>query len=188
MRVAELTVAMARADTFQKLQASPNKLSADQVAVLAAGGGGGRGGGGRGAGGVDGGAGSGCTHHDFPAWHTGPGKCADGDDGEPDIDDAVAHSGAHRYHGGCIRRAAKTMPELRSKADAMSAAAEAGFAQRTTAVRCLREGSGESANKLDDEQLASLVVWGGDYPQANGLEAGFCRTISNDHRGYVSLL
>ncbi len=54
VKTAELTVATARADAFKNFQASPNKLSADQVAVLAAGGGGGRG---RGAGGGCGGDG-----------------------------------------------------------------------------------------------------------------------------------
>jgi hypothetical protein len=49
LRIAELAVAMARADAFAKLQASPNKLNAEQVTALinmGAGGGGARGGGG----------------------------------------------------------------------------------------------------------------------------------------------
>jgi hypothetical protein len=49
VKAAELALATARADAFQKLQASPNKLSVDQVAVFASTGGGR--GGGRGAGG-----------------------------------------------------------------------------------------------------------------------------------------
>jgi len=50
VKAAELKVAAARADAFQKLQASPNKLNADQVAIFASTGGV-RGGAGRGAGG-----------------------------------------------------------------------------------------------------------------------------------------
>jgi hypothetical protein len=62
LRAAELALAMARADAFSKLQAGPDRLTAEQVtaliATIQAGGAGGRGGGGRGpAVGADSGAG-----------------------------------------------------------------------------------------------------------------------------------
>jgi hypothetical protein len=57
VRVAELALATKRAEEFAKLQASPNKLSPEQVTALIAAGGN-AGGGGRGAGGPAGGAGA----------------------------------------------------------------------------------------------------------------------------------
>ena len=57
LQAAELALATKRADEFAKIQASPNKLSAEQVTALVASGGnlqgGGRGGGGRGRGGTE---------------------------------------------------------------------------------------------------------------------------------------
>jgi hypothetical protein len=70
---------------------------------------------------------------------------------------------------------------IKAKADAIAAAELALANARADAFAKVQA----SANKLDDEQLASLVVWGGDYPQANGLEAE--PYDFNDHRGYISL-
>ena len=70
---------------------------------------------------------------------------------------------------------------IQAKADVVAAAELALANARADAFAKVQA----SANKLDDEQLASLVVWGGDYPQANGLEAE--PYDFNDHRGYVSL-
>jgi len=175
VKAAELTVATARADAFQKLQASPNKLSADQVAVLAAGGGGGRGGG-RGAGGGRGGARSTTFPHATPA--------------QANVLMAMTANLTSMTQALTAARTALTAAAyaqprndagIKAKADAIAAAELALANARADAFAKVQA----SANKLDDEQLASLVVWGGDYPQANGLEAE--PYDFNDHRGYISL-
>ena len=177
VRAAELALATARADAFQKLQASPNKLSSDQVAVLVAGGG--RGGGGRGAGGGATGRG-GARTTTFP--HATPDQA--------NALMAITHGLTSATQSLTAARAALTaaayaVPRndagIRSKADDVASAEAAVAVLRSNAFAKVQA----SANKLDDEQLASLVVWGGDYPQANGLEAE--PYDFNDHRGYVSL-
>lgn len=77
LRAAELALATKRAEEFAKLQAGPNKLSADQVAALIAAGGnpagGGRGGGGGGGAGGRGGRGAAPAGGAPPARGAGPG-------------------------------------------------------------------------------------------------------------------
>lgn len=178
LKAAELTGAAARADAFHKLQASPNKLSADQVAVLAAGGGGGRGGG-RGAG--PGAAGSG-----GPRTMTFPHATPD----QANVLMAMTANLTSMNQTLAAARAALTAAAyaeprndagMKAKADAIAVAELALANARGDAFAKVQA----SGNKLDAEQLASLVVWGGDYPQANGLEAE--PYDFNDHRGYVSL-
>jgi hypothetical protein len=175
VKAAELTVANARADAFRKLQASSNKLSADQVAMLAAGGGRG----GRGAGGGAAGR-SGARTMTLP--HATPAQA--------NVLMAMTANLAPMAQALTAARTALTAAAyaeprndagMKAKADAI-AAAEMALANARAAAFAKVQASG---NKLDDEQLASLVVWGGDYPQANGLEAE--PYDFNDHRGYVSL-
>jgi hypothetical protein len=178
VKAAELTVATARADAFQKLQASPNKLSADQVAVLAAGGGGGRGGG-RGAGGGAAGRG-GARSTTFP--HATPAQANMLMAMTANLRTMTQALTAART---ALTAAAYAQPRndagIKVAADAIAAAELALANARADAFAKVQV----TANKLDDEQLASLVVWGGDYPQANGLEAEPYNF--NDHRGYISL-
>lgn len=173
VKAAELTLAAARADAFQKLQTSPNKLSTSQVAVLTAGGGrGGRGGGAAGRGGA--------RTTTFP--HATPAQA--------EVLMAMTTNLTPLVRALTEARAALTAASyaeprndagIRAKADAIAAAELALANARADAFAKVQA----SANKLDNEQLASLVVWGGDYPQANGLEAE--PYDFNDHRGYVSL-
>ncbi len=179
VQAAELAVATARADAFQKLQASGNKLSADQVAVLAAGGGGGRGGG-RGAGG-GGAAGRGAARTTtFP--HATP---AQANVLMAMTANLTAMTQALTAARTALTAAAYAEPRndagVKAKAAAIAAAELALANARSDAFAKVQA----SANKLDAEQVASLVVWGGDYPQANGLEAE--PYDFNDHRGYLSL-
>jgi hypothetical protein len=180
VKSAELALAAARADAFQKLQASSNKLSADQITVFVATGGGGGRGGGRGAGGGAAGRGGGGRGVTFP--HATPAQAT--------VLMAMTANLSGLAQALTDARAAITTASLatprndaavKSKADAIATAELALANARADAFAKVQA----SANKLDDEQLASLVVWGGNYPQANGLEAE--PYDFNDHWGYVSL-
>jgi hypothetical protein len=178
VKAAELALAKARADGFQKLQASSNKLSAEQVTVFASTGGGGRGGG-RGAGGGAAGRG-GARSTTFP--HATPAQANVLMAMTANLTPMAQALTAART---ALTTAAYAQPRndaaIQAKTDVVAAAELALANARADAFAKVQA----SANKLDDEQLASLVVWGGDYPQANGLEAE--PYDFNDHRGYVSL-
>jgi hypothetical protein len=186
VKAAELALATARADAFQKLQASPNKLAPDQVAALAAGAGGGRGGGGgRGAAGggaaAGGAAGRGGTARTtFP--HATP---AQANVLMAMTANLTAQTQALTQARNAVTAAAYAEPRndaaIKSKVDSVGAAELALAVARADAFAQVEA----SANKLDDEQLADLITRGGNYPQDNGLEAE--PYDFNDHRGYISL-
>lgn len=177
VRAAEQALAIARADAFQKLQSSPNKLAPDQVAALAANGGGAGRGGGRGAAGRGGGGGRATT---FP--HATP---AQANVLMAMTANLTAQTQALTAARNAVTAAAYAEPRndaaINSKIDAV-VAAELVLANARADDFARVEAS---ANKLDDEQLAALVIRGGNYPQDNGLEAE--PYDFNDHRGYISL-
>ena len=177
VQAAEISLASARATAFAKLQASPNKLAADQVPALATNAGGaGRGGGGAAGRGAGGGARGGTT---FPHATAKQAKVLLA------MTAALAtQTQALNDARAAVAAAAYSEPAnaaIKAKIDAVGAAETALASARADAFAKIQA----SADKLDAEQLAYLVAGNGNYPQTNGLEGE--PYDFNDHRGYVSL-
>ena len=176
IEAAELALALARADAFVKLQASPAKLAPNQVAALIAAGGVFRG---AQAGGNGGAAGSG-GHGTIPGIR------------EPQVTaltklstDTIPLSRALSTARTALAAAALAEPReeasIREKALAVGAA-ELAFARARAAAFARIQGSGD---KLAPDQIAVFVSMGGTF-------AGLAFTQPDpmnfaDHEGYVSL-
>lgn len=187
VKAAELALAIARADAFAKIQASPNKLAPDQVAALAAsGGGGGRGGAGRGAG--RGGAVTPATTS------TGtPG----GSPSMPHVTSAQAGTLTQMTSGltqlaqaltaarTAVAAAAFSDPRndaaIRLKVEAVAAAELTLASARAGALAKMQA----TPEKLDAEQIAWLVAAGGNFGAGGFTEPEPYNF--NDHHGYVPL-
>ena len=199
VKAAEQALATARADGLAKLQASANKLAADQIAALAANGGGG--GGGRGGGGAGGGRGAaGASGGGRGAGGAAAGRGGGGGGRGMTFPHATAAQAkvlmamtadltsltqSLTEARTAVVTASLSVPAnaatVKAKVDAVGAAELVLANARADAFGKIQA----SANKLDDEQLARLVTDNGNYPQANGLEGE--PYDFNDHRGYVSL-
>jgi hypothetical protein len=196
VKAAELAEANARADAFAKIQASPNKLAANQLAALVANGGvaggrggGGRGGGGRGAAGASGRGG-------------GAGRGGGGAGGRAQVGATTIPHSTSAQANALLAMANEAMPLTQALTEARSAlvvaaltspatikakvdavgVAELNLANaRATAIAKLQA----SANKLDSAQLTALVAMGGNFGAG-----GFSQPEPmdfQDHRGYISL-
>ncbi len=179
VKVAELAVAKARADAFAKIQASSNRLAADQVTALSSGAGAGRGGAGAVAGGGRG-AGGGGRGMTFPHATPAQAKVLMAMTAELTT---LAQSLTDARNA--VTAAAYAQPRsdgrINSAADAVAAAELALASARATTFARIQA----SPDKLDAEQLTTLVAGNGNYPQANGLEGE--PYDFNDHRGYIPL-
>lgn len=170
LKSAEIALANARADEFAKIQASPNKLSPDQVTALAAfGGGRGGRGGGRGA-------------TNAP---TGPD--INGDQGRAILamNDSLTTLTQNLQAARTALTAAsfadlKDSAAIESKADAVSTAELALARARAAAFGRIQA----SQNKLDSDQTAALIAVGGTI---GGFGSRGTLEDFDYHKGYVSL-
>lgn len=174
IRAAETELAIARADAFAQLQASPAKLTSDQVTALAAmgGAGGGRGGGGRGGGG---GRASSMPHVTSKQANTliqMTGSFAA---------QTQALTAARAEVNGAALAVPRNDAAIKAKVDAVVAAELALANARADALSKLQA----TPDKLDTEQLAWLVSAGGSFGQGGFTEPEPYNF--DDHRGYVSL-
>jgi hypothetical protein len=171
IRAAELELANARADAFAKLQASPNKLAAEQVAALAgAGGPAGRGGGG----------GRGTYRTSMP--HVTARQAIGLTEMTSrllSLSQALNAARAEAISSALVvpRNDAAT----RAKVDAVAAAELAYANARADALTRFQT----TPDKLDAEQLAWLVAGGGSYGGTGFTEPEPMNF--NDHRGYIPL-
>jgi hypothetical protein len=170
LRSAELALANARADAFAKLQASPHKLEAGQIAAVAASfGAGGRGGG-------TGGAARTSMPHVTAKQAIALTEMTSG---------LTAQSQTLTAIRAGVIQAALTLPRndaaIRAKVDDVAAAELALANARADALAKIQS----TPDKLDAEQLAWLVAGGGSYGQGGFTEPEPMNF--NDHRGYVTL-
>ena len=164
---AEFALASARTAAFEKLQASGNKLSAEQIAALAALPAGGFGRGGRGATAVP---------------HTTP---AQGDALYAVTKSTTALSRAVDNARAELAKASLTLSanpaNLRQGADAVAKAELALAKARADGFSAIQA----SANRIDNEQIAAVAAMGGAFGVG-----GFSEPEPmdfKDHRGYISL-
>ena len=170
VRSAELALANARADSFAKLQASSDKLTAAQIAAVAASfGTAGRGGGGGG-----------------PARTSMPHVTAKQAIALTEMTSSLTpQSQALTAARGEAIHSALALPRndaaIRAKVDDVAAAELALANARADALAKIQA----TPDKLDAEQLAWLVAGGGSYGQGGFTEPEPMNF--NDHRGYVTL-
>jgi hypothetical protein len=164
VKAADLALAQARADGFAKVQASPNRLSRDQVTALGLTGGG-RGGGG--AGGIPN-----MTSHQVGALTQMTGEVTP---------PAQAVNAARAELAAAAMAEPRNDAAIRAKADALGAAELALAKARASAFAKLQA----SANRLAPNQVTALIAIGGALTSG-----GFSEPAPmdfNDHVGYVSL-
>ncbi|HLK62734.1 MAG TPA: DUF1080 domain-containing protein [Bryobacteraceae bacterium] len=168
IRAAELALANSRAEAFAKLQASPAKLSAEQVRALASIGGGR-------AGGATGGTRSSMPHVTAKQANV--------------LTDMTGALGSETQALNAARaeviQASLAEPRddgaIRARVDRVAAAELALAKARAAAMSKLQV----SADRLDSEQLAWLAAAGGSYGTVGFTEP---EPMSfNDHRGYIPL-
>ncbi|HXB74212.1 MAG TPA: family 16 glycoside hydrolase [Candidatus Acidoferrales bacterium] len=184
VKAADLVLAKARADAFAKVQASPNRLGRDQVAALAAmgggpgggrGGAGGRGGtGGPGGAGGRGGAGSipNLTSQQIPGLTQMTGELTP-------LTQAV-----NAARGELVAAVLAEPPNdaaVRAKSEAVWAAELALAKARAGAFAKVQA----SPNKLATDQVAALIAMGGVLTSGSFTEPE--PMDFNDHTGYVAL-
>ena len=194
VKAAELTLANARAAAFAKIQASSDKLAADQVAALTAGGGvaGGRGGAGGVGRGAAGGSGAG---RGAPAPGTGGNRGASvgattiphSTSSQANALFQMANDTEQMVTALNNARAAVTAASLNDSASVKAKVDAVGAAELTLANA--RAGAlariQASANKLDSAQMASLVAMGGNFGAGSFSQPE--PMDFQDRRGYVSL-
>jgi Domain of Unknown Function (DUF1080) len=169
VRAAELALANARADAFAKLQASPAKLDAGQIAAAAAS-----------FGAPMGGRGGGAARTSMP--HVTANQAVALTEMTSGL---TAQSQALAAARAAVAQSAFALPRsdaaIRAKVDAVAAAELALANARAGALAKIQA----MPEKLDTEQLAWLVAGGGAYGQGGFTEPEPMNF--NDHRGYVSL-
>ncbi len=170
VRAAELALANARADAFAKLQASPDKLTAAQIAAVAAS---------FGTAGRGGGAG-GAARNSMP--HVTAKQAIALTEMTSGLTPQSRALAAVRTE---VIQAALALPRddaaIRTKVDAVAAAELALANARADALAKIQS----TPDKLDAEQLAWLVASGGSYGQGGFTEPEPMNF--NDHRGYITL-
>ncbi len=170
VRATELALANARADAFAKLQASPDKLTAAQIAAVAASFGvAGRGGGGGGA-----------------ARSSMPHVTAKQAIALTEMTSGLApRSRALAAARAVAIQAALALPRnddaIRARVDDVAAAEQALANARADALAKIQS----TPDRLDAEQLAWLVAGGGTFGQGGFTEPEPMNF--NDHRGYITL-
>jgi len=163
---AEAAVANARADAFARIQSSPNKFAADQIAALSVGAGRGGAGGGRGTVGV-------------PNLSPAQGSALAG------LNSQLAPlTQALNAARAAVTSASYAMPrndaEIKARADAVVSAEVALASARADRFAAIQA----SPDKLSGNQVAALIAKGGAVP------TGFTEPDPmdfNDHFGYVPL-
>jgi hypothetical protein len=169
IREAELALATARADAFAKLQASPDKLAADQIPAVGAS---------FGRGGAGGAAGGTRTSMPHATTKQAAALIRTNTSLEPRMQDLTA---ARAETAMASLSTPRNNSAIQAGVNAVVAAELALALARADALAAIQA----TPDKLDAEQLSWLVTSGGAYPGAGFTEQEPMNF--GDHRGYITL-